>query len=403
MRRIATLLLVIALLPLAALAETEFTRDVAAINEAVKSVLLLEVYDDSDELIATGSGFVAFNSRTLVTNHHVIEGADLIIAYSDEGHSYIVDRVFAANAQTDIALLGFFSPTNLAPLPLGAESQTLRGEPIVAVGSPKGLINTVSMGNVSAVFSDDGISYIQFTAPISSGSSGGPLFNDQGEVVGVTSASYDDGEGIVQNLNFAVGISEAEKLFAGIDEKKTISLGEYNKGKKGVTPTPKPTPTPLPTARPTIVPTPSPTEMTDIKGFDPLSKIYGDPAEHFSDPEFALVITQDCNAQWDYVDGDILKIRFQVTNIAKKKTAKAFELYVYAKDAWGNEIYGTDMVYYETTTEIIAPGDTIYSDYIYLPNRSKIDQVHVGVNKIVYSDGTVVEADRVDYVYWTIY
>ena len=78
-----------------------FTSDVVGINEAAKSVLMLEVYRD-DEVVATGSGFVVENNRTLITNHHVMEGADMIVGYSDDGYSYIINKVYAVDKEKDL-------------------------------------------------------------------------------------------------------------------------------------------------------------------------------------------------------------------------------------------------------------------------------------------------------------
>ena len=86
-----------------------------------------------------------------------------------------------------------------------------RGQQVVAIGSPEGLINTVSMGNISALYRRNDTPDIQFTAPISHGSSGGALFNNKGEVIGVTSATHKEG----QNINFAVGISHVIELYDG--------------------------------------------------------------------------------------------------------------------------------------------------------------------------------------------
>ena len=88
-----------------------------------------------------------------------------------------------------------------------------RSSPVVAIGSPAGLKNTVSIGNISAFFDQNGKNWIQFTAPISHGSSGGALFNDKGEVVGVTSSSITDG----QNLNFAIPIETVAELWKNSD------------------------------------------------------------------------------------------------------------------------------------------------------------------------------------------
>lgn len=242
-----SILIILALLCIPALAlAAGFTSDVAGINEAAKSVLMLEVYQD-DIAIGTGSGFVVENNRTLITNYHVMEGADMIVGYSDDGYSYIINKVYAVDEARDLAVLGFFSPTNLTPLKLNT-GDILRAEPVVAIGSPQGLLNTVSMGNVSAVFTANDTDQIQFTAPISSGSSGGALFNDRGEVIGVTTSALMPNDNVVQNLNFAVNATEILKLLETVDETKAVSLEEYDSGVN-------PNETPAPTTEPTLDPT----------------------------------------------------------------------------------------------------------------------------------------------------
>ena len=97
-----------------------------------------------------------------------------------------------------------------------------RGERVTAIGSPKGLKNTVSMGNVSAVFTEDNVDWIQTTAPMSQGSSGGALFIEAGKVIGITSASRTDG----QNLNFAINISEVVTLYQAWNQSVISPLGQ---------------------------------------------------------------------------------------------------------------------------------------------------------------------------------
>ena len=106
-------------------------------------------------------------------------------------------------------------------------------------------------------------------------------------------------------------------------------------------------------------------------------------------------------ATWEYLSGDKLSFKAQVTNREYGKTVKAFELYVYATDAWGNDIYG-DYVYYGTTTKTVSPGSTVYSDRLVIPDRSKIYNVYCGIHKILYDDGTSVTIDDINYCYWTI-
>lgn len=149
-----------------------------------------------------------FDNMTLITNYHVIENASTIIADSDDGYQYFVTKVLIASKENDIAILQFMTPTIMQPLEYSTDS-IKRGSSIVAIGSPIGLKNTVSLGNVSSVYNEDGVNWIQFTAPISHGSSGGALLNDNGQVIGITSASYIDG----QNLNLAISISDVVALY----------------------------------------------------------------------------------------------------------------------------------------------------------------------------------------------
>ena len=200
-----------------------FKDDYEGINRAAGSVLMLLVYNKAENTyISTGSGFVAFDQSTLITNYHVVENGDLILAESDDGRSYFLDRVIAADKVKDIAILRFKSGTLLAPLDLDGETARLRGQPVVAIGSPEGYKNTVSKGDISSLFQERGVQYIQFTAPISSGSSGGALFNNQGQVIGITTGSV---TGQTQNLNFAIDIKEAIALYekADLSQERPIS------------------------------------------------------------------------------------------------------------------------------------------------------------------------------------
>ena len=112
-----TLALLCCLLPGAG-AGLPFEDDYAAINSAAGSVLMLLVYDNSQsDYIASGSGFVAFDSNTLITNYHVVEGGDLVLAESDAGEGYFLDRVIAADKDLDLAILRFKAPAVFRPCP----------------------------------------------------------------------------------------------------------------------------------------------------------------------------------------------------------------------------------------------------------------------------------------------
>ena len=201
------------------LADTSFSDDPGAIEQAAQSVLMLKTFDSKNNPIATGSGFLMFDNMTLVTNYHVIEDAYTVIADSDDGYEYFLTKVLIASRDKDIAILRFMTPTVMQPLEPSTQALR-RAEKVVAIGSPIGLRNTVSIGNVSAVYSDETGSLIQFTAPISHGSSGGALFNDAGKVIGITSAGYDD----AQNINLAIGIAEVLDLYSHWDGKTEFAI-----------------------------------------------------------------------------------------------------------------------------------------------------------------------------------
>ena len=260
---------VVALLFLPCALADGFQKDLDAIDQAAKSVLKLTAFDSSGKVIGTGSGFVAYDESTLVTNAHVIEGADWLLAASDAGHQYILNKVIAADEKRDIALLCFMSPTDLKPLELYMGFDLMRAAPVVAIGSPKGVKNTVSLGNIGAVYMYKDVSTIQFTAPISQGSSGGALFNDQGQVIGITSAYLADS----QNMNLAVDIWEVIYLKEASTGMLPVSFMEHWKRSKlpatatpivYVTPAPTPTPTNMPNRTPDSIPAPTPVTQIDL-------------------------------------------------------------------------------------------------------------------------------------------
>ncbi len=186
-----------------------FIKDTRAIEKAAKSVLKLEVQNKNGKTIATGSGFVVFENNCLLTNYHVVAGGSSVLAISDDEVRYTIDYVLCADQKMDIAILGFKEPTDIKPLSVSPNKNHPRGSEVIAIGSPIGIKNTVSSGIISSVYEEDGVPWIQITAPISHGSSGGAVFNDSGEVIGISSASYTRG----QNLNLAINIGEALAMY----------------------------------------------------------------------------------------------------------------------------------------------------------------------------------------------
>ena len=188
---------------------TAFSNDPDAIAIASKSVVKLNCYDRSGDLYATGSGFACFEDNVIVTNYHVIEdNVYRIEASTEDGKKFDIAYVVATDKEKDIAILATATPHGLTLLKAGDSSTLQKGEKVVAIGSPLGLINSVSTGVFSGYVDENYMNVLQFTASISSGSSGGALFNDHGEVLGITFASYEGG----QNLNLAIPIKQVEYL-----------------------------------------------------------------------------------------------------------------------------------------------------------------------------------------------
>lgn len=201
--------------------ENTFSTDADAIEKAADSVFMLEVYSYNNQKIAVGSGFVAFDSSTLITNYHVIEDGSYVIAISDDKDQYLISHICCFDKGKDIAILRFDQETNSEPLPLDTDGQLKRSQTVVAIGSPAGLMNTVSLGNISRIYTKEGGDWIQFTAPISSGSSGGALLNNEGEVIGITTATYAS----AQNVNMAVKVEEVIKLYNHWDQRTVSNIG----------------------------------------------------------------------------------------------------------------------------------------------------------------------------------
>jgi S1-C subfamily serine protease len=164
----------------------------------LQSVVTLMALDNNDQPLGLGSGFFTSENGLVATNAHVIEGATKVIRRW-QGKGGTADRIVKFSPRFDLVLL----QTSFSPPPavkLGDSEFITVGEEIVALGSPYGLEGTVSTGIISGIRSMDGIKYLQITAPISPGSSGGPIFNTNGVVVGIATSSLSSG----QNLNFAL-------------------------------------------------------------------------------------------------------------------------------------------------------------------------------------------------------
>jgi putative serine protease PepD len=162
---------------------------------------------------ATGSGFVIDTEGHILTNNHVVEGAQKIEVKLGESETSYTAEVVGTDPATDIALLKVDAPSEqLHPLTLGKSAQMEVGDPVVAIGNPFGLDRTVTSGIVSALqrqiqapngFSIDNV--IQTDAAINPGNSGGPLINSDGEVIGINS-QIETGGGSSGNVGIGFAI-----------------------------------------------------------------------------------------------------------------------------------------------------------------------------------------------------
>lgn len=200
-----------------------FSEDSNAIASAEKSVVKIICYDFDGNESATGSGFILFDEQTVITNYHVMEEAYTCKILTNTEEYYNVDSIVAYSEDNDIAILLLEKETKLHPLKTGNSTDLKKGESVVAIGSPLGIENVVSQGVVSGRINEDDIESILFTAPISHGSSGGALFNGNGEVVGITYGSYEAG----QNLNLAIPIEVVENLF--LEKSRNVNVNTIYK------------------------------------------------------------------------------------------------------------------------------------------------------------------------------
>jgi hypothetical protein len=149
-----------------------------------------------------GTGFVVRKDGWIATNFHVVAGEPELRVVTTDKHEFPVLEIVSADAVRDLALI-HVEASDLPVVLLGDSDAVHPGDSVVAIGHPLGLEDTVSNGLVSAVREiDQNLTLLQISAPIAPGSSGGPLFNDRGEVIGVASRYSPKG----QNLNFGIPI-----------------------------------------------------------------------------------------------------------------------------------------------------------------------------------------------------
>ena len=191
------------LLPGVAPAAAQEQEPVAAriARENLPSVVTLIALDERDQPLALGSGFFVTRDGVIVTNAHVVSGANRVLVRWRGQNGVALKLLTFARKYDLVTIQTSFTST---PTVLLADSDTAAaGQDIVVLGSPQGLEGTVSTGIIGGLRTIAGVRYLQITAPISPGSSGGPVFNSQGRVVAISTATSAKG----QNLNFALPVN----------------------------------------------------------------------------------------------------------------------------------------------------------------------------------------------------
>jgi len=175
-----------------------------------------------------GSGFILTSDGLIMTNAHVVDGADEVIVTLTDNREYKA-KIIGADKRTDVAVVKI-EATGLPAVKIGDVSRLRVGEWVMAIGSPFGLENTVTAGIVSAKQRDTGdyLPFIQTDVAINPGNSGGPLINMRGEVVGINSQIYSRSGGF-QGISFAIPIDEAARVS---DQLRTT--GRVTRGRIGV-------------------------------------------------------------------------------------------------------------------------------------------------------------------------
>lgn len=179
------------------------------VSKAKAAVLKITADDATGKPLRFGTGFFISNDGELVTNRHVIEDANAVTAETASGASYICEGVLLKPKDLDLVVLKF-KARGVEKLVFGDASRITEGQKVVVIGNPEGLEGTISEGIIAAI--RDNPHLIQITAPISPGSSGSPVLDETGQVIGIATLAFKEG----QNLNFAIPANEVTRALASI-------------------------------------------------------------------------------------------------------------------------------------------------------------------------------------------
>lgn len=209
------------------LADAQTAQQIA--KKAFDSTVLLIMEDANGQPVGLGSGFFV-KPQHIATNLHVVEGAASGYAkLVDQKTKYEIVGVSAIDQKRDLAILNVIAFGSRS-LSLGDSDTVLVGETVYVVGNPHGLEGTFSQGIISGVRTVGADKLIQLTAPISPGSSGGPVLNDKGNVIGVSVATFRSG----QNLNFGIPSNYLTELISQIRTAIPLSQAQQAKPSRSI-------------------------------------------------------------------------------------------------------------------------------------------------------------------------
>lgn len=197
--KLTSLNLLLTLLLLSTTTQAQFSK---LVSSKEKAIFQIQTFTEFGLQGASGTGFFIDKEGTGITALHVLEDARFAFIKDNDGHKYPIEKIIGISEKSD--LVQFKVNTSGQEVPFLAINQSLpvKGAEVFTIGNPQGFSSTVSKGIVSSLIKKRGIDIIQTTAPISQGSSGGPLMDVKGRVIGVISYFMDG----AQNLNFAYSI-----------------------------------------------------------------------------------------------------------------------------------------------------------------------------------------------------
>jgi len=216
-----SLTFVLVSIALVSFSQSKLSQLVIQSNPAIFSITC---FDKSDIPFSYGTGFFIDSEGTGLTNYHVLEGASYAIVKTLDGNHYRIDQIISQNKKNDLIKFKVKKTSKLFPYLKLCPTNPIEAEEVLVIGNPKELEYSVSNGIISSLRNDEEMGKVlQTTAPISSGSSGSPLLNLKGEVLGVISFAMKEG----QNLNFAISVNSLENLIP--NEKTDFPASEETK------------------------------------------------------------------------------------------------------------------------------------------------------------------------------